>query len=295
MKVLFVGATGIVGQQVVPTLVDKYELTLTALGGGEIAGLPVIDLDITNFEAVEKLFKAGAADGQPFDAIVNCAIANHRGIKKREVEDRRRYYESCIEVNARGAYHICEAAARASIPRIVYISSLTAVTGAPRRSFIDETSRDQPNDVYAACKVFGEHVGRYYAYRPEAEGNSVRMLCLRLGQPYRSFSRWDDTWHEGDRGRALATHADDIAGAIDRALQVDVQYGVYSITSDSDNPWIDPKVNEELGYKPIWKFTREGLVPINRPEGDTTEVIPVKSSLLDDASSENAAETAEQA
>jgi nucleoside-diphosphate-sugar epimerase len=262
MNVLFVGATGIVGRQVVPVLKEHHNLTLAALGRGETAGLPVVDIDITDFEAVEALIAAGTADGEPFDAVVNCAIADHSKRDMKNPDVKLHYFEHCIEVNARGAYHLYEASARAQVQRVVYISSLTAVLGPPRRTVIDESTRDQPNDVYAACKVFGEHVGRYYAYRPEAEGRSLRVFGLRLGQPYKSFDHRDDEWTHRRR-RGLPTHADDIAQAILRSLEIDIQYGVYPIVSASDTPMIDPKAYAELGYKPGWIFTSEGIFPTN--------------------------------
>ncbi len=263
MKVLYVGATGNVGSYVAPILKDKYDLTLTGLGGGEVDGLPVVDLDIADWEAVEKLVLAGAADGSPFDAIVNCAIADPRNRDMKDLEERRKYYELCIEVNARGAYHLYEAAARAKIPRVVYVGSLTAVLGHPRYPVLDEESVDRPANVYAACKIFGEHAGRAYAYNELNGATGMQVICLRLGQPYPSdfFSMRDHHWLKTSAGRALAVDVRDIAQAIDCALEIDVHYGVYSIVSGSDEPYVSPVLYQELGYKPRWKFTREGLLP----------------------------------
>jgi nucleoside-diphosphate-sugar epimerase len=269
MNVLYLGATGVIGSQVIPILKEHFNLTLAAFGGGEIDGLPVIDLDITDFEATEALVKAGNADGQPFDAIVNSAIAPHRDPVRRQPGGRHLYNDKCIQVNAGGAYHVFEAAARAEVPKVVYIASLTAVLGPPRPDFIGKDAPVQTGNVYAASKVFGEHVGRYYAYRDASEGPNLKVLCLRLGQPYKSFTRSDENWATSQI-RGIASHYEDIARAIDLALKLDAQYGIFPIVSASDTPVVDPKAYADLGYQPAWNFTAEGISPID----PANEVIP---------------------
>jgi nucleoside-diphosphate-sugar epimerase len=264
MNVLFLGATGIVGSQVVPLLKAHVNLTLAAFGGGEFEGQPVSHIDLSNWGMTEALVKAGSADGKPFDAIVNCAVATHR-VDRSTPDKVHQYFEQCIEVNARGAYHVYEAADRANVPRVVYISSLTAVLGPPVYEYLDENTHDRPRDVYSASKVFGEHVGRFYAYRNNESGQAMKVLCLRLGQPYKSFKPWDDNWHQrGSRG--IISHAEDIAEAIRCSLHTNVQYGVYPILSDSDSQYADPEMYAELGFKSAWKFTAQGLVHIGRDE-----------------------------
>jgi nucleoside-diphosphate-sugar epimerase len=262
MKVLFIGATGVVGRQVVPILKEHFELTLAAMGGGEIASLPVTDLDISNFEALEALVKAGDANGEPFDVVVNSAIARYKNRDMRSLEGQHSYAEDCIEINARGAYHIYEAAARAEVPKVVYIASTTAVLGRPYPEFIDESTRVNPTNIYAACKVFGEYVGRYYAHRSENEGARLKVVCLRLGQPYLSFSDVDEMWPTRKK-RHVPVHYEDIAQAIHRALELDVQYGVYPIVSATDTPLVNSALYAELGYQPCWNFTAEGIFPVS--------------------------------
>lgn len=275
MNVLYIGASGLVGSHVTPLLAQKFDLTLAALRAGEIAGLPVASLDVTDWSATEDALAAGTATGEPFDAVVNCAIANYRDRDWRDPESSRHYYEQCIEVNARGAYHVYEAAARAKIPRVVYISSMTAVLGEPHYESIDAQTRERPNDVYAACKLFGEHVGRTYAFPRKkkrwmtngsgADDSAMSVICLRLGQPIapsRDYGK-ERLQHFYESGLALDMR--DIALAIECALCADVQYGVYPIVSACDNLFVDPEAYAEIHYQPRWKFTAEGVFPVEEP------------------------------
>lgn len=259
-RVLFVGATGRVGHQVVPILREKFAVTATAISGGEVAGEPVGDIDITDWASVERVVRAGDAQGRPFDAVVNCAIANSYGIDHKDPAVHHLYEEQCIDVNARGAYHVFEAAKRAGVPRVVYISSMTAVLGEPRYERIEADTLNRPRDIYAACKVFGENVGRTYAY-PRGDGSGgMQVTCLRLGMPYPVLTGSDRMWQKNFGRRAVIVHMEDVAQAIRCALTLPpaVRYGIYTIVSHSDNPFVDPKVYAGLGYEPLWRFSGQG-------------------------------------
>jgi nucleoside-diphosphate-sugar epimerase len=264
MKVLFIGATGLIGSHVIPFLKDEFELTLAAINGGTIDGIDVSTVDICDWESIESFIKNGTSNGDAFDAIVYCATANYRENNHREAEGLRLYYENCIEVNVRGAYHVFEAAWRAEIPKVVHIGSTTSQMGSPRIEKIGAEVINQANDLYAASKIFGEQVGRSYVFRPfgkrenrENEPPKMHVLCLRLGQPFLSEEQWMRSPHQGTRQPA---YVGDIARAIACALRSDVPYGVYPIISGVDDPWILPEAYAEIGYSPGWKFTEQGLI-----------------------------------
>jgi nucleoside-diphosphate-sugar epimerase len=271
MNVLYIGASGLVGSHVTPILKEKFDLTLMAITAGEVDGMSVTALDITDWEAIEAAFAAGNANGEPFDAVVNCAIANYRDREWGNRESQRQYFEQCIEVNARGAYHVYEAAARANIPRVVYIGSMTAVLGHPKYESIDVETRDRPGDVYAACKLFGEHVGRSYAFPRKRWGAaslalndeeySMSVVCLRLGQPIDPQRNYNEGRRQNFFTSGLALDMRDLAFAIECALCADVRYGVYPIVSACEKTFIDPELYAEIGYTPHWKFTEQGVAP----------------------------------
>lgn len=254
MKVLFIGATGLVGSNAVSILKDNFDITPAALGGGEVAGMPVQDIDIVDWDAIHSLVQNGAADGGKFDAVVYCATADFHNLKLSDRETRRRYYENCIEVNARGAYHVYEAAWRAGVSRVVHIGSMTAVLGYPRFEFIDAKTPDRPNDLYASTKIFGENVGRSYAFPPREDERSMKVLCLRLAQPSVENEPRTLRWIDSQASCSWAADVRDIASAIQCCLTTDVQYGVYPVVSAAEKAFILPDSYEELGYRPQWKY-----------------------------------------
>lgn len=254
MKVLFIGATGFVGSHVIPILKDKFAFTLSALNSGQLADLPVQSIDICDWDSIETAIKGGTSQGEPFDAIVYCATANYHQVNMDDAEEIRLYYEHCIEVNARGAYHVYEAAWRTKVPLVVHIGSMTAMMGEPKYSHIDTDARDRPNGLYAATKIFGEHVGRSYAFRTSPSRQKMNVICLRLGQPTAADEPDTQSWIRSAQYCATAAEMRDIAQAIECALKVDVQYGVYSIVSKADKTYVHPALYEELGYEPQWKF-----------------------------------------
>ncbi|MEO6907959.1 MAG: NAD(P)-dependent oxidoreductase [Abditibacteriaceae bacterium] len=254
MKVLFIGATGLVGSHAVSILKDKYDITPAAIDGGEVAGMPVQQIDVVQWHDIESVIKNGTADGEKFDAVVYCVTADYHGLDRSNAESMRRYYETCIEVNARGAYHVFEAAWRAGVSRVVHIGSMTAVLGPPLYDYIDVDTPNRPNDLYAVTKIFGENVGRSYAYRQAESGKSMKVLCLRLGQPCIEDEPRTLKWINSKKSCGMALDVRDIASAIECCLTTDVQYGVYPIVSAADIIRVNPASYAELGYKPQWKY-----------------------------------------
>jgi len=282
MNVLFIGATGLVGSHTAPLLAEKFALTCTGLKEGQLAGLPVQPLDICDWDATASFIQNGTNGGEAFDAVIYCATANYHHIRMGDAEERRRYYEQCIEVNMRGAYHVFEAAWRAGITRVVHIGSMTSIMGYPRYESIDTETRDRPNDLYAATKIFGEHVGRSYAFRKPPSGQQMKVICLRLAQPTAADDLRTQQWIAHSHYTAMAVDMRDIALAMECALTTEVQYGVYPLVSGADEPYVDPQAYAELGYVPQWKyvFTEDKRVEIHRHDPQATAaVVPSKLPL----------------
>jgi uronate dehydrogenase len=256
-RVLFVGATGVIGRRIVPALADRFSLVLAAREAGAVGGLPVAACDITDWEQTLALVQAANAD-----AVVNCAIESpYRPdgsyFDLSDPNERLAYNESAIEVNVRGAYHLYEAVARAGVARFVFVSSMTVVLGKPPYPTIEPDAPPRPREFYACTKLFGEQLGQTYA----AE-YPMTVMCLRLGQPYPIDHPDEQEWLQDRRGRGLFVAVEDIAQAVAGALTSANAPGFVAVpvVSDSDSGWIDVSpATRAIGYAPRWRFSAGGM------------------------------------
>src|SRR4051812_37134415 len=92
-------------------------------------------------------------------------------------------WDSALNDNITGTYHTFVAAKAASCRRVIYASSIHAVSGYPADVQVKTSEPVNPGDLYGVSKCFGEALGRYMA---EKEG--VSAICLRIGafQPHES-------------------------------------------------------------------------------------------------------------
>ena len=260
MHVLFVGATGAIGRQVVPILAKNFDLKLAALHAATVAEMPVAPCDITDFVQLLPLMKN-------VDAVVNCAIETRRsgyqrGIDSSGLELSSVYDEGRLDVNVRGAYYLYETAARCGVKKFVFISSMTAVLGQPNYEHIERDAAPRPENLYACTKLFGENLGSVYAHD---EKRPMRVLALRLGQPYPSGTGYDTRWQESTHARSVMVALQDVAQAIECALLSDVNFGVYPILSRNDVNWIEVSAAQEIGYAPRFAFLANGLKESDAP------------------------------
>jgi UDP-glucose 4-epimerase len=85
-------------------------------------------------------------------------------------------WRSLLDNNIVGTYHTFVAAKAAGCRRVIYASSIHAVSGYPADVQVKTSEPVNPGDLYGVSKCFGEALGRYMA---EQEGLSV--IALRIG------------------------------------------------------------------------------------------------------------------
>jgi UDP-glucose 4-epimerase len=85
-------------------------------------------------------------------------------------------WESLLQANIIGAYNVFVAAKAAGCRRVIYASSIHAVSGYPADVQVKTTEPVNPGDLYGVSKCFGEAMARYMA---EQEGLST--IALRIG------------------------------------------------------------------------------------------------------------------
>ena len=258
MKVLVIGAGGVIGRRVVPLLSPSFELVLADRKAGEIDGREIQGLDITDLDEVRAAMRG-------VDAVVHLAIASQReyvtdtaSFLRDEGGEYLRFNEAMIDVNVRGTYHVFEAAREAGVKRVVLISSLTIYLGKPHYESFHDGLPPRPSNIYAVTKLWGEQLGEYFSRR-----DGMTVYCLRYGDPYpQDNPKKIEDWRRRPPGRRLVVTYEDIAGSIECALtkQGGPAYGAYTILSACDDPIFDSSKAAEIGWKSKTRCEADGSI-----------------------------------
>lgn len=136
MRTLIIGVLGQLGSDLTPALADL----------GEVSGVDLPELDITDRDAVARCLAAHRPD-----VVLNCAAWTN-------VEEAEDHADEALRVNALGALNVARVAA-ASGARLVYISTDYVFGDEPGRLLpYLESDRPAPLNVYGATKLAGEHL-----------------------------------------------------------------------------------------------------------------------------------------
>ncbi|HZZ44654.1 MAG TPA: NAD(P)-dependent oxidoreductase [Tepidisphaeraceae bacterium] len=156
-----------------------------------------------------------------------------------------------LKNNIVGCYHVFVAAKAAGCQRVIYASSIHAVSGYPADVQVKPSEAVNPGDLYGVSKCFGEALGRYMA---EQEGLSV--ICLRIGgfQP-----------PEVARGETGVNMLDawvsqrDLHQLIEKSIEVEgLKFGIFNGISNNRFKRLDiTSAREVLGYEPVDDTTEE--------------------------------------
>lgn len=197
MTPVIVGGTGFVGGRVAERL------------GGAVLGSADVDLRAADAEDLLALRFEGAG------AVVN--LAGVLGRPSRSTADYR-------AVNAEGAARVARAARRASVPRLVHVST-TGVLGPTGREPVAESALPAPSNEYERSKLEGERAAL------SSRAPSFEVVVVRPGLVYgpgdrqhlplfRAIAR--GTFRKIGGGAALwqPVHVDDVARAIGAAVAI---------------------------------------------------------------------------
>jgi UDP-glucose 4-epimerase len=84
-------------------------------------------------------------------------------------------WKELLESNIIGTYNLVSAAQEAGVRRVVYASSIHAVSGYPADVQVKTDDPVNPGDLYGVSKCFGEALGRYFA-----EQRGMAFIALRI-------------------------------------------------------------------------------------------------------------------
>lgn len=163
LPVLVTGAGGRIGSWFCEHAADRYKLRM-------LVHTPEKHRDLERFGEVVP-GDVGDLDGlkracEGIDTVVHLAGDPSPGAT----------WDSLLEKNIAGTYHVMVAARSAGCRRLIFASSIHAVSGYAPDIQVKTSDPVNPGDLYGVSKCFGEALGRYMA---EKEGLSV--IALRIG------------------------------------------------------------------------------------------------------------------
>ena len=243
-KVLITGSAGRIGTVLRQALHDKYDLS--GIDRAPVPGFDSAVADLTDLAAVAQAFRGK-------DVVL------HLAAEPRHTPDIG--WDVLLPDNIVATANVFEAASQEGVSRVIFFSSMH-VNGLYERDYpfsaiaqgeygvldpdgpllVTRNMPVRPDGPYAATKVFGEGLGRYYA-----EELGISVICIRLGT-----IGADD--RPGDDARSYVSWCShrDLASMVERAIDAEgisfeILYGA------SNNKWKiydTPTAWRVLDYRP---------------------------------------------
>lgn len=238
-RVLVTGAAGRIGSYFAEHAPERYDLRLMVQEMDEDAEAlkqfgEVVTGDLGNLDRLKEL-----CDG--VDTVVHLAADPSPSA----------VWQDLLDANIVGTYNICVAAKAAGCRRVIYASSIHAVSGYPADVQVKTSEPVNPGDLYGVTKCFGEAMGRYMA---EQEGLSV--IALRIG----GFQSREAILQQDDVALLDAWVSQrDLQQLIERCIDVEnLRFAVFHGLSNNRFKRLDISDARELvGYDPQDDFTEE--------------------------------------
>ncbi len=244
-SVLITGAAGRIGSILRGGLASEYRLK--GVDRVPTPGFDSVLADLTDFDAIRPAF-------QGVDVVV------HLAAEPRHTPDI--WWDVLIPDNVLATANVYEAAKQAGVGRVVFFSSMHVSGGYEREYPYSAIARGdyaglepdrvplvthdmpvRPDGPYAASKVFGEALGRYYA-----EEHRISVICLRLGTVGREDRPGDDP-----RSYVSWLSHRDLVQMVRRCIEAEgLSYDVFFAASSNTWRIYDTlRARQILGYAPV--------------------------------------------
>lgn len=154
-------------------------------------------------------------------------------------------WETILQSNIEGCYHLYEAARMATVPRIVFASTNHTMGFYPRSETVGTEKMVRPDSRYGVSKVFGEALGALYS-----DKFGLRITNIRIGNV--GFEPIDR------RRMSIWLHPEDLFQLVMIGLKhPEIRYETIYGMSDNVRGWWDNRRAQELGYVP--KYASEAF------------------------------------
>lgn len=237
-QVLVTGAAGRIGSYFAEHAANRYQLRLMVQQADEGEKLTsfgeVVSADLLDLERLKAICEG-------IDTVLHLAGDPNPSAT----------WPDLLNNNIIGTYNTFVAAKAAGCRRVIYASSIHAVSGYPADVQVKTNEPVNPGDLYGVSKCFGEALGRYMA---EKEGLSI--IALRIG----AFQPLEAAQDAGSIGMldAFVSHRD-LHQLIERCIDVEnIQFAILHGLSDNRFKRLDISDARALvGYAPQDDLTAE--------------------------------------
>lgn len=259
MNVLVVGASGMLGSDVVRELKDRSHDVQTPSSA---------ELDLTDPESVAQItnFKA-------IDWCINCSA--YTAVDKAESEE-----QKAAELNALGPGYLARVCAIKNI-KLVHISTDFVFDGTSPEPY-RESDLPQPLGAYGATKLAGEE-----AVQAAWPMSLVFRTSWLYGPNGKNFPRtMIGAWEAGKDLKVVAdqvgcpTYTPDLAKTITDSIEKDIFPGIYHATGPDSMTWHEFAIQAIKAYRDLKQLDRDvSITPINTEDWPTPASRP-KFSVL---------------
>jgi len=227
LKVLLTGPGGRVGPHILPTFLERYDLT-------------VVDL-----KPVDGIESTIITDLQDRELLKNAMVGVDVVVHLAATSDEAPFVEQLVPNNVVGMYNVVEAAREAGVRRVVFASSVHTVNGRVQTVPVHPSESPSPTTTYGVTKVFGEVLGRHYH-----DKHGLEFIALRIG----AFQPYDSPWLARERGpHNIWLSPRDMCQILTLAVEKEgVGYAVVNATSKPRQEYLSlDEAREVLGYEPV--------------------------------------------
>ncbi len=224
-KVLFLGASGLIGPFLTPGLVDDYELTLADVKEHP-DGVEVTHVDVTDYAQVRD-----AAQGM--DAIMNFTV-------------NRSDADLSFHVNTRGAWNVMRAAAELGISKVVHSGPQVHRQAYDHDFDIDDPPGAPGTGWYSCTKMLSREICRSFA-----QAHGIQVICFLFNGLHPAI---EEPVTERDIPPFTVVW-EDLHVACKRALEVESVPGNYQdfnlLSHFGQEKYLVDKAQRLLGFEPV--------------------------------------------
>lgn len=238
-KVLVTGAAGRIGSYFAEHSHRKYELILLE---------PNFDKDTRNLERFGHLVEGDVTDLDRMKKVF-AGIDTILHLAANPAPDAT--WQSVRDLNITGTYNVFAAAKACDCRRVIYASSIHAVSGYPADVQVKTSEPVNPGDLYGVSKCFGEAMARFMAVQ-----ENLSAIAIRIG----GFLPHESIQSETGIGMLDAWVSErDLNQLFEKSIDVEnLQFAIFHGLSNNRFKRLDiSNARELVGYAPLDDSTRE--------------------------------------